>query len=98
MSGEAADVLGELLALNGSSAGARPKAVIGLDRSRQIAVHGARPLLAGYDPWLVKFPNTADGPDAGAIEFVYALMARDAGLDMPDFHLFPSRTGAGFFL
>jgi serine/threonine-protein kinase HipA len=45
----------------------------------------------------VKFPNTQDGVDAGAIEFAYADMARAAGIDMMATHLFPAKKGAGFF-
>ena len=46
---------------------------------------------------LVKFPNAYDGADAGAIEYVYALMAAEAGLDMPEAHLFSAQKGAGYF-
>ncbi len=97
LSGEAGDLLPHLLSLNGSSAGARPKAVIGLHKNRKDVIHGAHRMDGGYQPWLVKFPNAGDGADAGAIEYVYALMAVDAGLMMPDVHLFPSRTGGGYF-
>ena len=97
LDGEADDVLGEFLSLNGSSSGARPKAMIGLHENKRDVVHGMCRLQAGYEPWLVKFPNTNDGGDAGAIEYAYALMARDAGLAMPDVHLFPSRKGSGYF-
>lgn len=97
LDGEASDVLGELIALNGSSSGARPKAVIGLHKNRRDAIHATSRLRADYEPWLVKFANTDDGADAGAIEYVYALMAHDAGLIMPDVHLFPSQKGSGYF-
>ena len=89
--GASEKVLQELLALNGSSAGARPKALIGVDDTRKKIVHGVSKLLKGYAPWLVKFPNTQDGEDSGAIEYVYALMAKDAGVDMPEAHLFSGK-------
>lgn len=38
-----------------------------------------------------------NGKDAGAKEYVYALMAVDAGIDMPEVHLFPSQKGNGYF-
>lgn len=95
--GEAEDVLQELLALNGSSAGARPKAMIGVDTARKNIIHGAHDLSAGFEPWIVKFPNSTDGMDAGAIEYVYALIAKEAGLDMMPVHLFPAQRGAGYF-
>ena len=97
LSGEATDVLGKLLALNGSSAGARPKAMIGLHKNKKDVIHGTHVLPADYQPWLVKFPNVNDGIDSGAIEYVYALMALDAGLDRPLVHLFPAQKGAGYF-
>lgn len=97
LSGTSDDVLSELLSLNGSSAGARPKAMIGLDSERLHVVHGVHELPEEYEPWIVKFPNHQDGADAGAIEYVYALMARNAGIDVPEVHLFPARHGAGYF-
>lgn len=91
------DVLAELIALNGSSAGARPKALIGVNEKRDHIIHGVHDLPAGYTPWMVKFPNSQDGLDAGAIEYVYALMAKEAGVSTPDVHLFPAQRGAGYF-
>lgn len=95
--GSSEEIIQELLALNGSSAGARPKALIGVDKTRQIIFHGAKQLAPGFEPWLVKFPNSQDGSDAGAIEYVYALMAKEAGVAMPDVHLFTARQGRGYF-
>ena len=97
LDGEAGEVLEELLALSGSSAGARPKVMIGLDAGRRTAIHGTCTLPEGFEPWLVKFPTHGDGLGAGAIEYVYALMAKNAGLDMTDVNLFPARKGAGYF-
>jgi serine/threonine-protein kinase HipA len=97
LEGEADSVLRELLILNGSSAGARPKALIGLDSGHQSIIHGIDTLPEGYDHWLVKFSNASDGDDAGAIEYVYSLMARAAGLPMTETCLFPARRGPGYF-
>lgn len=97
LGGTSDDVLAELIALNGSSAGARPKALIGVNKKRDHVIHGVHELPQGYEPWIVKFPNTQDGMDAGAIEYVYALMAKEAGIIVPDVHLFPAQKGAGYF-
>lgn len=97
LNGESGDVLQELLALNGSSAGARPKALIGLNSNRQSIIHGAHDLPDGYAPWIVKFSNAQDNSDAGAIEYIYALMAKKAGISMPDIHLFKAQKSAGYF-
>ena len=97
LNGEAEEILAELIALNGSSAGARPKAMIGVDKTRNNIIHGKQNSQEGYEPWIVKFANTSDGQDVGAIEYVYALMAKEAGIEMADTHLFPANKGAGYF-
>ena len=97
LEGGAEDVLEELLARNGSSAGARPKVLIGFKRETGQITHGSQVLPKGYEPWIVKFANSQDGPDAGAVEFAYSEMARRAGLMIPPTHLFPAKRGAGYF-
>ncbi|MVZ61222.1 type II toxin-antitoxin system HipA family toxin [Sphingobacterium humi] len=97
LKGTSEDVLPELLALNGSSGGARPKGLIGLSADRNSISYGAKELENHFEPWLVKFPNAQDGYDAGAIEYVYALLAKEAGVFMPEVHLFSSKKGAGYF-
>lgn len=92
--GHSAEGIKELFALNGSASGARPKAALGVSEDRTKVIHTLR---KGYVPWLVKFPNTLDGLDSGATEYVYALMAKEAGIEMPDVHLFPSFEGPGYF-
>lgn len=71
----------ELLALGGSSAGARPKILLRIDN----------------DDWLIKFRSSLDPRDIGTIEYAYHLMATHAGLNVPEAKLFPSRKGLGFF-
>lgn len=97
LEGASEAVLEDLFALNGSSAGARPKALIGMNEKTGDMIHGLHTLPAGYTPWIVKFPHSQDGADAGAIEYVYALMAKAAGIEMPDVHLFAASKGAGYF-
>lgn len=71
----------DLLAMNGSSSGARPKAM----------------LKNNDQDWIVKFRSSIDPKDIGAIEYVYHLMAKEAGLDVPAAKLFSSRKGPGYF-
>lgn len=97
LNGKAEDVLQELLALNGSSAGARPKVMVGVDDKKCNIIYSTQHLPNGFESWLVKFPNAHDGLDAGAIEYVYALMAMDAGIDMTAVHLFSAQKGPGYF-
>jgi serine/threonine-protein kinase HipA len=97
LKGEAKELIQELLSLNGSSAGARPKALVSYCPKTEQIAHGAHELPEGFEPWLVKFPNSDDGKDAGATEYVYALMAQKAGIDMMETRLLSSETSPGFF-
>lgn len=73
--------LDELLALTGSLSGARPKVMF----------------RENDEAWIVKFRSSHDFKDSGAIEYAYHLMAKKAGLIVPDAKLFPSQHGAGYF-
>ena len=97
LEGEASDVLKGLIDLNGSSAGARPKALIGVNTTKTNIISGKDDLPKDFEHWLVKFANSYDGTDAGAIEYVYALMAKEAGIEMMPVHLFEADKGAGYF-
>lgn len=97
LKGQTSDVLQELIDLNGSSAGARPKALIGVNKEKTAIISGSAHLDEAYDHWMVKFANSTDGLDAGAIEYVYALMAKEAGIEMTPTHLFKAEYGAGYF-
>ncbi len=97
LDGDPGDVLKELLALNGSSAGARPKVMVGVSVDGTHLIHGTSELPPDYEPWLIKFPSSSDAPDIGAIELAYAGMASAAGVEMTDTRLFPARKGPGYF-
>jgi len=71
----------ELLVMNGSSAGARPKILVNID---------------GED-WIIKFRSSLDLKDSGPIEYAYHLMAMEANLNVPEARLFPSKKGPGYF-
>ena len=96
LKGNSSEVLDVLLKLNGSSAGARPKIVALVSEDKQTLVHGN---LAqdGYDPWLIKFNSSLDDKDIGAKEYIYSQMAKDAGVEMPETYLFPSKNSSGHF-
>lgn len=97
LEGATEDALEELVALNGSSGGARPKIMIGLDSERKKIISGTQEIGDEYGHWMVKFPGSADQKDAGAMEYAYSLMAGQAGVDMEQAALLPSKTGPGYF-
>lgn len=96
LAGENEEVFEELLRLSGSSAGACPKIVAQVSADRKRIIHGQTALKPGYAHWMIKFANSQDPRDAGAIEYAYSLMARDAGVAMPETHLFRTKKG-GYF-
>ncbi|HSA33569.1 MAG TPA: type II toxin-antitoxin system HipA family toxin [bacterium] len=88
LNGEEAVVLSQLLAAGGSPGGARPKVLVGYDPRKKVLLSGEALLPAGYEHWLVKFSAKDDLPDSAAIEFAYALMARAAGIVLPETRFF----------
>lgn len=96
LQGNASEVLDTLLSLNGSSAGARPKIVALVSKDKQTLIHGSL-AQENYEPWLIKFNSSLDDKDIGAKEYIYSLMAKDAGIDMPETYLFPSKNNSGHF-
>lgn len=96
LAGENEEVFEELLRLNGSSAGARPKIVAQVSADKKKIIHGQQTLQEGFEHWIIKFPSSQDVRDAGAIEYAYSLMARDAGVNMPMTYLFPTKKGRYF--
>lgn len=97
LAGNDSDVLDELLKLNGSSGGARPKIVSYVSDDRQQIIHGGANPPAGLTPWIIKFSERYDKLNSGEMEYRYSLAAKEAGIDMPPTHLFPSKNGGGYF-
>lgn len=72
---ECSNNLEKLWFLAGSSAGARPKVMI----------------KHSNEHWLVKFPASTDSKDIGTIEYQHSLLAKKAGLQMPETKLFEGK-------
>ena len=90
-------VLDELLKMNGSSGGARPKIVAWVSDDRKTIVHGGKEPPPGFTPWIIKFPERHDPQTAGELEYSYSLAAKAAGINMPETHLFPLKIDGGCF-
>jgi len=96
LAGESEEVFEELLRLSGSSAGARPKIVAQVSAGKSRIIHGAAKLKRGFEHWMIKFASSQDPRDIGPIEYAYSLMAKDAGVNMPETHLFRTKR-RGYF-
>lgn len=88
----------KLQAAQGGSGGVRPKIVVGLDPKTGLMVRDdTTGLPRGYEPWIVKFRSEGDPREIGPEEYAYSLMAREAGIDMPETTLLPGSSGASYF-
>lgn len=96
LQGESSALLEHLRCLNGSTCGARPKIVALVSQDYKTIING-RIAIDGFDPWIIKFSSDIDDRNLGAIEYIYSLMAKKAGIEMPDTYLFPSKTSPGHF-
>lgn len=81
----------DLLAMNGSSAGARPKILVSLVEDSLDFSN------TSHNDWIIKFRSSFDPKDIGPIEYAYHLMAKAANLDVPEAKLFKSKKGPGYF-
>lgn len=84
-----------ILTLGTSAGGARPKAVIAFNERTGQVRSGQIDAGPGFDYWLLKFDGVrragdhglSDPEGWGAVEYAYALMARDAGIEMTECRL-----------
>ncbi len=87
--------LRDILRVGTSAGGARAKAVIAWNRRTNEVRSGQITAGEGFEYWLLKFDGVTGNKDKeledpkgyGAIEYAYALMARDAGITMPECRL-----------
>lgn len=85
----------DLLAMNGSSAGARPKIMVSLSENQWSLINIET--NTSHSDWIIKFSSSLDLKDIGSIEWAYHLMAKAANIDVPEARLFKSKTGPGYF-
>lgn len=97
LAGKADEILPQLVKAGGSAGGARPKVLVGYNEQTGDVISGSQELPAGFEHWIVKFSARQDMPDSGPMEYAYSLMAKAAGLDMPDTRLFVTAQEDRFF-
>ncbi|MBU1667804.1 type II toxin-antitoxin system HipA family toxin [bacterium] len=96
LEGSSETMLDELLSLNGSSAGTRPKVLVQISEDKKKIIHGQQKLKKGFSHWMVKFASSVDSKEIGAVEYAYSLMAKEAGLIMPRTVLLEGKKGRYF--
>lgn len=110
ITGEAAVAIPEMMHVGASAGGARAKALILWDRGTGHVRSAFAPAAAGDEPWMIKFDGVSGGVGGhamegafaagpyGRIEYAYAQLAREAGIDMPETHLLREREFAHFMV
>ncbi|HEX8065392.1 MAG TPA: type II toxin-antitoxin system HipA family toxin [Thermoleophilaceae bacterium] len=83
----------DILAVGTSAGGARAKAVIAFDPETRTVRSGQLDAPVGFDHWLLKFDGVdshrelGDAQGYGAVEYAYAKMAGEAGVEMMESRL-----------
>ena len=95
LKGSSYEFLDTLLAIGGSSAGARPKIMAQIDNQNNI-IHGSQKLMDGFEHYIIKFPNSNDGLNIGKIEYIYSLMAKKANIEIPNTKLLKGKKSSYF--
>ncbi len=94
VTGEAIDVIEEMLEFMESSAsagGARAKAIIGFNPLTNEMTNGTKDALPkGFEHWLIKFDEEKEGKSLNytKLEYLYMSMAKECGIDVPEIKLF----------
>lgn len=94
--------LRSIIEVGTSANGARAKAVIGWNPNTREIRSGQFALLPGFEHWLLKFDGMGEdqelgqSEDFGRIGYAYSLMAKQAGIDMPESRLLEENGRAHF--
>ncbi|MFH1358037.1 MAG: type II toxin-antitoxin system HipA family toxin [bacterium] len=95
VSGSTTSVLEELYIAGGSPGGARPKVCVGLKDDQMAVLAGDS--FDGFEAWIIKFPAHQDHSDIGRVEYIYSLLAKQAGLTITETRLFDVPKTGSFF-
>jgi serine/threonine-protein kinase HipA len=90
-----------ILKIGTSAGGARPKAIIAYNEKTGQVKSGQTKAPKGFEHWLIKLDTVSDvqfgeSTGYGRIEMAYYLMAKAAGIEMMESHLYEENNGAHF--
>ncbi|PLA75030.1 toxin HipA [Hydrogenovibrio sp. SC-1] len=104
ISGKLEEVSADLIEVGSFAGGARPKAIIMANHDFSEIRHSHSPYQKGFDHYLLKFDGVCENnPESDPqgytnIEYVYHLLAVDAGIDMNPCFLLPEPNGNHHFI
>ncbi|NOT98135.1 MAG: type II toxin-antitoxin system HipA family toxin [Sideroxydans sp.] len=85
VAGEESDALEQLALMGGSPHGARPKVLVNYEMESGTLSSDSK---AAGEPWLIKFPAQHEHKEVCAIEALYAKLASDCDIEMPQTRYF----------
>lgn len=108
--GDTGGAIAEIISVGATVGGARPKALILWNRSLNRVRSGHATPEPGDEHWIIKFDGvtkasggienkvTHESGPWGRLEYVYSVLARQAGIDMADTHLLRDENGLAHFM
>jgi len=90
VAGNASKVSSDIIRISASPGGRQAKALIDFDPATRSLRSGFATPEPGYKPCILKLDGTRDGEEPntyGRLEYVYALMVQDCGIEMPRSYL-----------
>jgi serine/threonine-protein kinase HipA len=95
LKGQICHVLPALRIAGGSPGGARPKVLVGIKDDK--IIFDIEELPDGFAHWMIKFHSSDEDMEDGLLEYAYAMMAKKAGINIPEFRLFNTNKGNSYF-
>jgi len=73
------------------------KILIQVDKRKNNIIYNKNSIQENYTHWMIKIPSSKLASFSGNIEYAYSLMAKKAGVEMPNSYLFKSTSKHSFF-
>lgn len=89
------NALHHIFQVGASAGGKRPKAIIGWNKNTGAICSGQDKIPDGFEHWLLKLDSDSQYPH-GRVEYAYALMAKECGINMTDVDLIEQNNKAYF--
>jgi serine/threonine-protein kinase HipA len=101
LEGKADEVTAKIMRIGGSAGGARAKALIDFNPKKGLIRSGFSKAKSGFIPAIIKFDGVKDGEEEnyyGRLEYIYSLMAKKCGINMPQTYLLEENGRAHFIV
>lgn len=101
LEGKADEMTAKIMRIGGSAGGARAKALIDFNPKKGLMRSGFSKAKSGFIPAIIKFDGVKEGEEEnfyGRLEYIYSLMAKKCGINMPQAYLLEENGRAHFIV